>query len=672
MELAFDIETSGLLDETALEYPEMKLKPSYKVHCIVFQDINTREVYKFYKDNLNECLGLLKKATKLIGHNLISFDMLVMKLFFGVDYTVSPDTVMGKDVEIIDTLIMSKLLNPDRQGGHSLKIWGKRLGFNKGDYGEVDDNDIDVWEEFNEEMLEYCVRDVELTAKVYKYLVEQEGFYRWDWKDAFELEKAVREIITRQEHVGFWFDKEKAIKNHKTLSEWMDAIEAKVEPQLPKKPITKTAAKDYIPPVRQFKKDGTAAADLGKFAAKHGGELIVDEEGKPVKMVLPWGEYTEFPLPREPMVTQEEMKLSDQKWIKQHLVELGWVPTEFGDRDLTTDAKGRKQSREKTLAAIDRYVEDCKDNPFTPYRLEHLECKSLAELEKNLKDRNLNRSIKVLTSPKFTVGLDKDIDPALEAVDGADYGQDIADWLTYRHRKNAIKSEKGTGFLNTMREDGRISTPADTLGAVSGRFTHKNVANIARVTSKFGAEMRELFGVDEGMIQIGVDIDSLEASIEGHYCMKYNGGPEYAVALVSPKPNDIHTVTAKKMGVSRDAAKSTKYGCSYGANWPKLKKMLGVSDKEAKAIFNDFWAAAQPLADLKEKATKYWETAGNKAFILGLDGRKLWVRSPHAILNTLFQSAGVICAKRAMVIWDRWIKERKLDDKVQQMIAYHI
>jgi len=670
LEITLDIESTGLLDESSLQYPEYKLKENYKVHCIVCQDINTKEVYKFHGDKLNEIKEFLKSVTKIIGHNLIGFDLPVLQLYFGIDYSVYPDTLLGNDCEIIDTLIMSKLLNPDRNGGHSLKMWGKRLGFLKGSFGEVDDDEQDVWEEFSEEMLEYCVRDVELTTKIYFYMKQQEGFDSWDWEEPFKLEKAVSDIITRQEHFGFWFDKEKAEKHHKTLIKVMEGIEAKVEPQLPLKPITKTEAKNYIPPKIQFKKDGTASAMLFKFAEKHGGRLEVNSESRPVKLEVPFGTYTEFPLPLEPLLKETKMYLADQKYIKQHLVELGWVPTEWGERDLTTDSKNKKQTKEKTIAAIERYIADCENNPFAAFRMEDWEVSSLQEFEATLKKQNLSRTIRVKTSPKFTVGLEKEIDPALENVNGADYGQDIADWLTYRHRKNAIKSENGTGFLNTVRADGRINTPADTLGAVTSRFKHRNVANIPRVTSKFGAEMRELFGVPEGYLQLGCDADGLEARIEGHYTYKYNGGIDYGNALVAAKPNDIHTVTAGKMNIPRDSAKSLKYSLSYGANWPKLIKMFGLSSSEAKRWFNDFWKAAQPLADLKEKATKYWDTTGNKAFIVGLDGRKLWVRSPHAILNVLFQSAGVICMKRAMVIWDRWMKEMGITD-AHQMIAYH-
>ena len=102
----------------------------------------------------------------------------------------------------------------------------------------------------------------------------------------------------------------------------------------------------------------------------------------------------------------------------------------------------------------------------------------------------------------------------------------------------------------------------------------------------------------------------------------------------------------------------------------------------AEQIFDAFWLAAKPLADVKESLTKWWKEHGGKKFIVGVDGRKIPTRSAHAIINSLFQSAGVICAKKAMVLHDRKLRAEGLlidffsDDYMsldycQQMIAYH-
>jgi DNA polymerase I-like protein with 3'-5' exonuclease and polymerase domains len=49
--------------------------------------------------------------------------------------------------------------------------------------------------------------------------------------------------------------------------------------------------------------------------------------------------------------------------------------------------------------------------------------------------------------------------------------------------------------------------------------------------------------------------------------------------------------------------------------------------------------------------------ATKRGFLLGLDGRKLHVRSDHAALNTLLQSAGAVVMKKALVILDRALQD---------------
>ena len=154
------------------------------------------------------------------------------------------------------------------------------------------------------------------------------------------------------------------------------------------------------------------------------------------------------------------------------------------------------------------------------------------------------------------------------------------------------------------------------------------------------------------------------------------------------KPNDVHTITASKISTiigeafGRTPAKSVKYACSYGARPNRVAKTVGCSVELGEKIFNAFWEAAAPLATLNEKVKAYWESKGGKKFIPGIDGRKVPTRSASALINSLFQSAGVICAKRAMVIHDRkliaeglsvdfWKDDWKHKAYCQQLIAYH-
>src|SRR5690554_4032676 len=390
---------------------------------------------------------------------------------------------------------------------------------------------------------------------------------------------------------------------------------------------------------------------------------------------------------------------------------LKWRPSEYKEKDLTVDTKKNKLSPEKLKAAIERYVEQTIESSFCKDRCEHLGIhvgprmtkdsirqKLYAELNE-CADRK--GGIKVLTNPSFTVGQEKEICPDLERLASSSEElrciTDITEYLTYRHRRNSIlgggadwedDEEPEKGYLSAVREDGRIPTPADTCGAATSRFKHRLVTNIPRVTSLFGHNMRAMFGVDDACYQIGYDFDSLEAREEANFCWPFEDGErEYCNSLLLDKPNDVHTKMAQKISAviardfARGPAKSVKYGATYGAQGPKIAKTIGCDVETGNKIFEAFWEAAAPLKKLKDALNLEWAKFDKKK-IIGIDGRLVPTRSAHAILNSKFQSAGVICAKRAMVIHDRKLKAAGLlvdffsedwtkRDFCQQLIAYH-
>lgn len=724
MNLVFDIEATNLLDHNSIDYNASPycLRDDFKMHCIVAKDIDTKQVYRFVQDDIKKNFKkLLKKAKRLIAHNQISYDLLAVKLYLGIDYEIADDYRSCKlfiddeeyIVEIVDTLVLSKCLNPDRYGGHGIDAWGERLGLPKIDWRskaielgliEYSSPKGAEFAVYHPEMLVYNERDVDVNEMVYFALMEEWG--TWKWEQPFSLEQQVRDIVTRGEHRGFWFDQELANSNVRFLDEKMEEIRQIVEPLLPPKPMGVTKLKQYMPPKIQFKKDLTVSAIMQKWVEKHGGKLYEKDDNWYAEL---YGKEWKLPLDAEtPIQTHEPATVKDTTHIKGWLVEMGWRPTQYKERDLTCDSKKNKLTKEKYEAAVERYVEQTLASPFCRDRLTELDTTRKQLLIKLLK-HDIKRPMKVYTNPTLTVGMEKEIDPALvefaETNKTFPHAKLVSEYLTYAHRRNSILGGgvdpddvdeddefAGKGFMAAERIqfDGRIPTPADTCGAGTSRFKHRLVANIPRVTSLFGKYMRGMFGVDwaDGYAQMGYDFDSLEAKIEAHYVYKYPGGPEYGESLTAEKPNDCHSVLAKKISeilnrpFPRSTAKNVKYGCSYNAQPARVSKTIGSSLEDATIIFDAFWEQAAPLKQLKENMQKYWETTGQKKFLLGLDGRKLPIRSKGNVINTSFQSAGVICAKRAMVIHERYLKENGLyvdffvhdwrnAEFCQQLIAYH-
>jgi DNA polymerase I-like protein with 3'-5' exonuclease and polymerase domains len=723
--ITWDIESNSLLSEQVIDYcsSPYKLKNEFKLHCIVVEEHETGKIIAFYDGHtyvldgkkyeetiegktytlenyipviyehrqLKEFPEYIKKTKleKVVGHNEINYDLLVAKLWYGMDYTVEQDTWGEQEVEFVDTMILSKTLNPDRFGGHSLESLSEKTGTKKIEFRKHLKDDM-RFKHFAADMLYYNIYDSKSNTQVFYYLENEKK--DWEWGEAIRLEKSVADIITRQEHRGFKFNKELAKSNIEELDKLMEERRARVEPMLPPRPATKKFLDEHTPPVRQFKKNGEIAADLVKWLDKVGGKIVGERQAEV------FGKTYELPLPKQPLVTTMRATIDDTTHIKNWLVGLGWNPSEYKERDLSTDQKKQKLTEEKYIAVVDKYVEQTLESNFCQDRLDHLGT-NRNNLRNRLLKTNKGRSIKVLTNPSLTKGQDKEMCPDLERIaEQFPHAKDVVEYLTFKHRRNSIlggglewedEEEAEKGYLASVREDGRIPTPAGTCDASTSRFKHRVCANIPRVTSLYGEKMRGLFEVADGFYQMGYDFDSLEAREEAHYCWRWENTPkEYCNSLLLEKPNDVHSVMARKITeiigreFTRPPAKNVKYGCTYGAQEAKVAKTIGTDLATGTMVFNAFWEAAAPLKTLRDKLKLYWETTGQKKFILGLDGRKVPTRSPHSILNSLFQSAGVLCAKRAMVLHDRKLKAENLwvdffkDDWknrsfCQQLIAYH-
>ena len=127
-----------------------------------------------------------KAPAKFVFHNGIGFDVPVVERIWNFTFDRSM---------VADTLVMSRLADPSRSGGHSLRNWGNILGFAKGDHED--------WSQLTPQMIDYCIRDVELTEAVYNRLrVELEGFSQ----ASIDLEHKVQWIIQEQERNGWLLD----------------------------------------------------------------------------------------------------------------------------------------------------------------------------------------------------------------------------------------------------------------------------------------------------------------------------------------------------------------------------------------------------------------------------------------------------------------------------------
>tara|TARA_R100000951_G_scaffold177_2_gene789 strand:+ start:2245 stop:3975 length:1731 start_codon:yes stop_codon:yes gene_type:complete len=270
-----------------------------KIWCIVYQDLDTKEVVTYKPNNLSDFT--LDGIGEIIGHNILGYDVPIMERILNLDFT---------GIKMTDTLVLSRLFNPKRAGGHSLDSWGLRLGCLKGNH-----SDFSV---YSDEMLEYCVQDVSVNVKTYgRLLIESEGFS----EESIQLEMDVHKIISEQVRNGWLLDEGKAFMLLAELKEKMFEIEDTVHRRF--RPLPVFVEKGY--PKNPYKKDGTKAATLLRHeeAGYH-----YNEEGL-------YG-YTIYP----------EFNLGSRKQIARYLQHFGWKPKQLTE-------KGNVIVDEKVLEGVD-------------------------------------------------------------------------------------------------------------------------------------------------------------------------------------------------------------------------------------------------------------------------------------------------------------------------------
>ena len=163
MRLIFDIETNGLYDDVTC------------IHCIGVYDIDAKQTL-VYNDTgseqpISKGVQLLEDATQIIGHNVIGYDLpVIRKLFpwFNPHGCVMDTLVLSRiyhaDILKVDQKRKWKHMPLQLYGRHSLESYGYRLGEYKGSFGKTTD-----WKEWSQEMQDYMVQDVNVTNKLWKH-----------------------------------------------------------------------------------------------------------------------------------------------------------------------------------------------------------------------------------------------------------------------------------------------------------------------------------------------------------------------------------------------------------------------------------------------------------------------------------------------------------------------
>lgn len=291
-----DLEANGLLSTVT------------RTHCGVFKDKNTGEIRKFRPHQMKEMLAYLDTVDVLIMHNGIGYDLPLLKKLYDYEFK-------GKKV---DTLIMSRLLNPKRLapfnspdkgiGPHSIAAWGYRVG-----RGKPEHND---WENFSEEMLHRCTEDVEILQLVYEALLEEAKGR--GWKDAFLLSFDLFTWLQKQEEYGWLVDRPHMDFCIKQLERWIRWIDKVLTPALPLVlDVDETKEKgEYKYIKKPFLKSGAYSEHVKSWAA---------DCNLPLDNNLVVGCFSR--------ISFRPVNLNSNEETKDYLIAQGWEPLEWNTND---------------------------------------------------------------------------------------------------------------------------------------------------------------------------------------------------------------------------------------------------------------------------------------------------------------------------------------------------
>ena len=506
-QIVFDIEANGL-------------KPT-KVWVIVAKELDTSETHTFSGDTLlsfNDYIAGLGEC-EIIGHNIIDYDIPVLEQLLDTDFS---------KCKVTDTLVMSRLANPSREGGHSLRNWGEKyLNQAKGEHND--------WDTFSQDMVDYCEQDVNVNVLVYKRLLLDLADFG---AESISLEHQVQSIVSQQIKTGWLLDQEKAFVLLAELKEKKFDLEDEVQKVF--KPLP-TYIKEIKP---KIKKDGSMSVVGLKFLGDDW-----DSVG---------GEFSRIDFP--------VFNLGSRQQIGRYLQYFGWKP---------------KQFTETGQAIVDEAV--------------------------------------------------------LSTVKGIPEASLIGEYLMIQKRVAQVQS-----WLEAVEDDGRVHGYVNTNGAVTGRMTHSspNMGQVPAVYSPYGRECRDVWTVPEGYKLVGMDASGLELRMLAHYM----NDEAYTNEILN---GDIHTANQLAAGLeTRDQAKTFIYAFLYGAGDSKIGSIVGGTRKDGQRLKEKFLRNTPALGDLRARVG----LAAARGFVYGLDRRRVTIRSEHAALNSLLQSAGAIVMKKALCL----------------------
>lgn len=258
------------------------------IWCLCAKVLGTGEKKNFIRPDQNKkaFIEFAKTVDVWIGHNVIGYDIPA------IDKLIEPGLI-PRD-RVVDTLVLSRLDEAGREGGHSLENWGLLMRFPKGDFND--------FSRFTFKMLEYCVQDVDLCERVYLKLWSR---LKEDcWKKAIQIEHEAAWICQEMTENGFAFDYKTAKEIQAELQEKIQVCDREILNAF--RPRSKVTEEQSV----RIKKNGGVSAVGVKWYDGSLSDFTKEDKGSFCRLV--W----------------EDFNPGSPKQIVERLNEAGWKPVD--------------------------------------------------------------------------------------------------------------------------------------------------------------------------------------------------------------------------------------------------------------------------------------------------------------------------------------------------------
>lgn len=673
-----------------------------KRHVFTDEEIPDDNPYKKYHEgSLRDGVKWLLSNDKVTFHNLMGYDWFVLNKFFPDLWNIMTAPPWSDFCQ--DSLIQSRVQWYDRptpkgvKGNHSLGAYGVRFKYPK--------PPIDDWSFWDADKLHRVMEDIEINRLTCDYLdgeaadVAEMGI---DFSATYRRAVNAQFWQTQQELNGWTADAEKMREHVATLDKKTAELASHIEPRLPKQ-IKAKAAKctwsESIQALNEISKEYNekcAEDDRMTYFKKYPKDKYVMEQNKngdwlrtlvkptysPTVNIFTYKTDKEYYWLNT--LTGEKSKSWKSKppalrWVTSRPNRAEWELVENIDKKV-------KGYHANICKLFDLSPEDALDpkkavvgGAFTRIEItdarmsQHAVVKSYLLNECGWKPTEWNykkdpdgswakdsTGDRIKTSPKLT-------EDSFDSIEG-ELGQYIAEYNTLVHRRRTIENYKSDekGWLNQIREDGRLSAGATVFGTSTGRMAQYGIVNVPSGSAVFGKQMREVWIAAKGHTLVSVDMDSAQLRILANYMddekftyavmsgterdenHKYVGTDAHTVnGIAFGLINEDEVIEARrtqdeelidKITAGRKLAKNGIYALLFGAGDEKFANTIKAKGgaREGKMIKETYFRNMPKLKALIDSLEACWEAhQAHGGGYVQVGDKWLWVKSKHKLLNYL-------------------------------------